>query len=203
MKIISEEEKNEHKNTVLKEGLKGCLIGAAVGVGIMQFLKFRQPLRYARFNNSVRASLIIMPAITVGAFYADDGSVKFDQEKYRSGYLKQKDEEELKMLERMTTSEKIIHNLNENKYKYVVTAWAGSLYGAWKLVSRDKYMTNTQKLVQARVYAQAITVVLLLGTILLSLRDAELKKKQPAPVPEWRRYLEEQERLKQDDTHAH
>lgn len=203
MKIISEEEKNEHKYAVLKEGLKGCAIGAVIGYGLSQLIKYKHPARFASFNASVKASLYVMPAITVGAFMADDGSVKFDEKKYRSDYLKQKDEEALQKFELMTTSEKFIHNLNENKYKYIVSAWAASLYGSWKIVSRDKYMTNAQKIVQARVYAQAITVVLLLGTILLSMRDAELKKKQPVQEPEWKRYLDEQERLKKEEQHAH
>jgi len=52
-------------------------------------------------------------------------------------------------------------------------------------------MTTAQKLVQARVYAQALTVALLLGTLFLSMREAELKKSEPEPIPEWKKYLEE------------
>lgn len=59
-------------------------------------------------------------------------------------------------------------------------------------------MTLAQKAVQARVYAQAITVVLLLGTLLLSMHERELAAKEPAPVPEWKRYLAEQEAAKKN-----
>ncbi|EGW30240.1 uncharacterized protein SPAPADRAFT_63858 [Spathaspora passalidarum NRRL Y-27907] len=198
MKIITEEEKYEHQKHILIEGLKGCAIGAAVGFGIVKYMKTKQPLQYAKFNSSVRAAIYAMPAITIGAFYADQGSVDFDEDKYRSDYLKKQEAAALERYNKLSPSDKFLHKLNENKYSLIISTWAASLYGSWTLVNRDKYMTKAQKIVQARVYAQALTVVLLLGTILLSVHEAELKKKEPAPVPEWKRYLDEQESLKEE-----
>ncbi|RLV92816.1 Respiratory supercomplex factor 2 mitochondrial [Spathaspora sp. JA1] len=198
MKIISEEEKYEHQKHILIEGLKGCAIGAVIGFGMVKYMKIRQPVRFARFNSSIKAAMYAMPAITVGAFYADQGSVNFDEDRYRSDYLKKQESEALERYNKLSTQDKILHKMNENKYSIIVSAWAASLYGSWTLVNRDKFMSKSQKIVQARVYAQAITVVLLLGTILLSMHEAELKKKEPAPVPEWKRYLDEQEALKKE-----
>ncbi|CAK9436409.1 uncharacterized protein LODBEIA_P09670 [Lodderomyces beijingensis] len=195
MKIITQEEKNEHRQYVLMQGLKGCLAGAAVGVGLLQLLRYKRPVKFHQMSISVKAAIFSMPTIGLGAFVADQGSVKFDEQKYRSGYLKQVEDEQQATYDKLSSMDKILHRLNENKYKLVVGAWAASLYGAWTLVNRDRYMTRTQKLVQARVYAQGITVVLLLGTILLSMHEEELKKSQPQPVPEWKKHLQEQGKI--------
>jgi hypothetical protein len=44
------------------------------------------------------------------------------------------------------------------------------------LVRRNPYLTTAQKLVQARVYAQGLTVATLLGSFAVEARDATLKK---------------------------
>lgn len=191
MKILSEEEKSAHSKAVLYEGLKGCVVGLGVSYGLIYTVKKKMPLRYKQFNASIKAAMWAMPTITLGAFYADEGSVKFDEETYRSDYLKKIEQEKLLTYSKLSTSDKIFHQLNDKKYQIIVSSWAASLYGSWKLVNRDPYMTTAQKLVQARVYAQALTVALLLGTLFLSMREAEYKKNQPEPIPEWKKYLEE------------
>ncbi|KAK6199619.1 uncharacterized protein RJT21DRAFT_122014 [Scheffersomyces amazonensis] len=193
MKIISEEEKAAHRQYVLTEGLKGCVIGVGVAYGITRFVKYRYPVRFSQMNASIKAAMWAMPTITIGAFFADEGSLKFDTDTYRAAYLKKIEAAQEAKYNNLSTSERMLEKLNEKKYETIVAAWAASLYGSWKLVDRDPYMTRAQKLVQARVYAQAFTVVLLLGTIVLSVHTAEVKKKSKAPVeqPEWKKYLDE------------
>ncbi|KAI3403999.2 RCF2 [Candida oxycetoniae] len=198
MKLLTEEEKREHSEHVLKEGVKGCIVGAVVGVGLLKFFKYKRPVRYASLSSSIKAAIFAMPTISLGAFYADDGSVKFDEQRYQSDYLKRQELQALENYNKLSTSDKILHQLNENKYKIVVSAWAASLYGSWRIVNKDKYMTKAQKIVQARVYAQAITVVLLLGTLLLSMNEEKIKKTQPEPIPSWKKHLQEQEMAKDD-----
>ncbi|CAH2352374.1 respiratory supercomplex factor 2, mitochondrial [[Candida] railenensis] len=196
MKILSNEEKNAHWNTVLEEGIKGCAVGAVLSIGFAQYVKRRNPVRFAQLSTSVKSAMYAMPTIGMGAFFADEGSVRFDREQYQSDYLKKLEEEKLAKWEKLSLADKCFTKVNDNKYKIILSAWAASLYGSWKYVNRDPIMTATQKAVQARMYAQAFTVILLLGTILLSMHEAELKKAEPAPVPEWKRYLDEQEQLK-------
>lgn len=196
MKILTKEEIEAHKNHVLNENLKGIAVGAVLSVGIMYGVKRRWPSQWARMNTSIKAALFATPTIGVAAFYADDGSLSFDKEKYQGSHLRKMLEEKEQLMAQLTELEKLIHQVNEYKYPLIVGAWAASLWGSWTLVNRDRYMTKAQKIVQARVYAQAISVVLLLGTLLLTIRDNEIKKKQPAPVPEWKKYLDEQEAAK-------
>ncbi|KAG7191563.1 uncharacterized protein KQ657_002955 [Scheffersomyces spartinae] len=201
MKILTEEEKQEHTKRLIVEGLKGTVVGLAVSYGLTFALKKKFPIKYNQMNFSTKTALYVVPTAGIIALYQDDGSVKFEEEKYR-GSLMQKQREELQAKwDKMTTNEKAFHMVNDNKYKIIVGAWAASLYGSWRLVNRDKYMDAAQKAVQARVYAQGITVVLLLSTILLSMYEAKLKKDEPAPIPEWKKYLDEQQALKEAKEH--
>ncbi|KAI5966872.1 uncharacterized protein KGF55_000281 [Candida pseudojiufengensis] len=192
MKIITEEEKNNHRSYIIKEGCKGLLIGGAISAGIFSFLKYKQPARFATFSPSIKAAIFAMPTIALGAFYADQGSWNYDQMIHQGDYQKLEIKKQELKLQNLTTTDKIITKLNEHKYEIIVGAWGASLYGSWVIINRDKYMTTAQKLVQARVVSQFISIILLLATIGLSIRDAEIKKKQPAEKPHWKRVLEEQ-----------
>ncbi|CUM63248.1 uncharacterized protein PRCAT00000819001 [Priceomyces carsonii] len=196
MKILSDEEKNAHWNAVLYEGAKGFGIGLVGSFLLVQGVKRRYPLRFSQFNPSIKTAMWIMPTISLAAFFADQGSVKFDETRYRSDYIQQVQDEQIKKWDNLSLSEKLLLKLDENKYKIIITTWAASLYGSWHIINRDKYMTTAQKAVQARVIAQAITVVLLLGTILLSVHESEMKKLEPAEVPEWKKFLEEEQQRK-------
>lgn len=198
MKILGDEEKNAHWNAVLRQGLVGTAVGLGVSAGIVTWLKRRHLVRWQSFNASLKTATWVMPTVTIGAFFADEGSVKFDEQMHRLDYLNQQENEKLEQWNKLSTSDKIFTKVNDNKYKIIISAWALSLWGSWHFVNKDKYMTTTQKAVQARVYAQAITVVLLLGTVLLSMHEQELKKKQPPPVPEWKKFLDEQEQHKKE-----
>lgn len=192
MKLLEDEERNAHWNTVLYEGAKGTVVGLGLSALLVAGVKRRYPLQWLRFNTSIKAAMWAMPTISAGAFYADDGSVKFDESMHRSDYLKKIEDEKLARWNHLSTGDKAFTMVNDNKYKIIIGAWAASLWGLWTIVNRDRYMTTTQKAVQARVYAQAITVALLLGTLLLSMHERKLKALEPAPVPEWKRYLDQQ-----------
>lgn len=198
MKILTQEEIEDHKNHVLKENLKGLAVGAGVGGLMIAGIRKKWPAQWKSLNTSFKAAIFAMPCITIAAFYADDGSLEYDKEKYQGDYLKRMAEAKQETYSKLSKSEQLIHKVNEHKYPLIIGAWAASLFGCWKLVDRDRYMLKSQKIVQARVYAQAISVVLLLCTLLLSYRDNEIKKKQPPPVPEWKQVLQEQE----DKKHA-
>jgi hypothetical protein len=64
----------------------------------------------------------------------------------------------------------------ENRYPIVTASWVASIGTAFGIVSRDKYLTTAQKLVQARVYAQGLTLAVLLLTALFEVGDANKKR---------------------------
>ncbi|KAI5950898.1 RCF2 [Candida jiufengensis] len=192
MKIITEEEKVNHRNHIIKEGLKGLAIGGAVSAGIFSFFKYRRPARFATFSPSIKAAIFAMPTIAFGAFFADQGSWEYDKMMHQAEYHQSITQKQELQLGQLTTKERILHNLNEHKYKLVIGGWLTTLGVVWKFIDRDPHMTKTQKAVQVRVVAHFVTLLLLIGTILLNMRDAEIKKKLAPEVPHWKRVLEEQ-----------
>ncbi|EGV64365.1 Replication factor C, subunit RFC4 [Yamadazyma tenuis] len=189
MKILGTDEREAHIAHITAEGTKGLFYGSLLSAGLFAYLRTRHPVRFSQFNTSIKTCIFAMPTIATAAFWADQGSVEFDRQMHSSDYQQEQLLEQYKEWQSMSKYDKSIHFLNDNKYKIVLSAWAASLYGSWVLVNRDKIMTTAQKAVQARMYAQGVTVLLLIGTVLLAVKEEEINKKKPAPIPEWQKVL--------------
>ncbi|KAG7807806.1 hypothetical protein KL921_004101 [Ogataea angusta] len=116
------------------------------------------------------ATAIIPPAFTT-AVNAELASTRFDSEMYSSEFQQRKVLEEHRRWAKLSPTEKVVESLSNNKYKIITGLWAASMVGSWMYVNRDPLLTRTQKFVQARMYAQFITVALLLGSIGLSVYE--------------------------------
>lgn len=175
MKLISEEEKRAHNRMVQIGGMKGFLFGTLVSVGIFGFA----PRFYPKIFNlpwSIRTAVFVVPPAFAATVNAELESQAFDYQMYSSESSQRRLLEEHQRWESLTKSEKTIEVLDGNKYKIVSGLWVVSMFGSWHFVNKDHLLTKTQKLVQARMYAQFITVGLLLGTLALSMMEEKVEK---------------------------
>lgn len=53
----------------------------------------------------------------------------------------------------------------ENRYSLVFGSWVASMAGALTIVGRNPYLSGQQKLVQARVYAQGLTMAVVIASL--------------------------------------
>lgn len=70
-----------------------------------------------------------------------------------------------------TSYEKFMHWGKENRYPIIGVSWVTSMAIALGLVGRSPYLSTQQKLVQARVYAQGLTLAVLLATAVFEIGD--------------------------------
>ena len=64
----------------------------------------------------------------------------------------------------------------KERYKIVGASWLASMVAAFAMVNRNKYLTGPQKLVQARVYAQFLTVGVLVASAAFEISDSKHDK---------------------------
>jgi hypothetical protein len=64
----------------------------------------------------------------------------------------------------------------EHRYPIVTASWVASMGIALGLVGKNPYLTRAQKLVQARVYAQGLTLAVLIATAAFEVGDASKGK---------------------------
>jgi hypothetical protein len=133
-----------------------------VSAGIYGFMKRRTTM--AHVGTFAKTFFIMSPMIAAGVTNMEWSSRRFEEERY--GYITDKTahlrDRPLSPLERFRLY------CGENKLKIMFGGWASSLGVALWLTNRDKYLTRSQKLVQARVWAQGFTILLLIGAAFVS-----------------------------------
>ena len=70
------------------------------------------------------------------------------------------------------TSKRIMDFASENRYSIVFGSWVASMGAALGIVGRNPYLTGQQKLVQARVYAQGLTMAVVIASLALEGNDS-------------------------------
>ncbi|VVT57515.1 uncharacterized protein SAPINGB_P005734 [Magnusiomyces paraingens] len=174
MKIASNQEVKEYTNAIYTGFAKGCAVGAVVALGLYQVVKRKQ--FFTTMTATTKTFFALSIPVGFGMTNLEWVSLDFDMHQYGFGEGSEAALEEQKKIENMTSGQKIVYYASENKYKLIAGAWAASMGGSFWWVNRDKYMTKAQKIVQARMYAQSITIVLLLASMLLSVNGPREKK---------------------------
>lgn len=70
-----------------------------------------------------------------------------------------------------TSTQRAMVWAGENRYSIVFGSWVASIAGALGIIGRDKYLTTQQKLVQARVWAQGLTIAVVVASLAFETTD--------------------------------
>lgn len=175
MKLVTEEEKRAHSRTTLVGGLKGLALGTVMSIGIFGLAPKHYP-RIFKLPWSIRTAIFVIPPAFTASVNAELCSNEFDYNMYSSEASQKRILAEHRRWEALTTTQKVVETLSAKKYLIITGLWAASMWGSWVYVNRDPLLTKTQKFVTARMYAQFLTVGLLLGTIALSMYEENMNK---------------------------
>jgi hypothetical protein len=176
MKVISKEEEQEHYSEVIKGGLIGGTVGLALGLGGV-IGAYR---RYAGFRSLTLPfrSFLVTSAGTFGAIItAERYSIAYHKSRDPMNYYQNASQRAAEEARRTEGSGKRLMDWGrENRYTIVLGSWIAAMGLALVMVNRNKFLSTSQKVVQARVYAQGMTLAVLIATAALETADAKSGK---------------------------
>jgi len=105
---------------------------------------------------------------------ADRASAQYDIEHTpeKKRQIEREKEREALYESNKTTLQRAKDWATENRYPLLFGFWVASMAGSWHMVNRNPYLSGSQKLVQARMYAQGGTLAALLGSFAIEGADA-------------------------------
>lgn len=207
MKLLTKEQEQQHYNETLKGGMAGGFGGLALGTaGVVLGAR-----RYAFFRGltlPLRAFLVTSAGTFGGIVSADHWSRAYEKavnpvdQEYQARQKEKRDEANAGK----TFTERAMEYGKKERYKIVGASWVASMFTAFALVNRNPYLSGQQKLVQARVYAQFLTLGVLVASAAFEISDSRNETGRYETVrivdpndPEHKRMIERQQEVPSGD----
>ncbi|KAJ3753785.1 hypothetical protein EV360DRAFT_52849, partial [Lentinula raphanica] len=162
---VTEEQLIGHSKAVRRGAIEGTVAGLAFS-GAVSYYAHRRIPAYRTLPLSLKALgpvILIAPLLSI---QAERRSLEYDESQWTGEGLKILNEKERKKVEEwdaMTPSQKLGDWASRHEYSLIMGSWALSLGIAGAIISRDRYQTPAQKVVQARMWAQGLTIGILIA----------------------------------------
>ncbi|KAL8942543.1 MAG: hypothetical protein Q9216_001587 [Gyalolechia sp. 2 TL-2023] len=171
MKVLTKEEEEAHYRETLKGGIGGGIAGLGLGAAGVWAAAARYPA-FRALTVPLRAFLVTSSGTFAAIISADHYSRAFEktrnpEDQFEDSAARARAEARAQQ----TTYERFMNFGKENRYKIVGGSWIASMALALTIVGRSPYLSTTQKLVQARVYAQSLTIAVLILTAVFEIGD--------------------------------
>jgi hypothetical protein len=152
-------------------GTIGGLLGTAAGaVGVLAASR-----RYPAFRGlslPFRAFLITSGGTFAAIIQADRYSRQFELARHpEKSYTDKQQTLQDELESQKPFSKRAMEWGNKNRYSIVFGSWVASITAAFGIVGRNPYLSGQQKLVQARVYAQGLTLAVVIASLALEAKD--------------------------------
>lgn len=172
MKILTKEEEKAHYSATVKGGLIGGVVGLAAGTGAVWLASKRFPA-FRNMTLPFRTFLAVSTGTFTAIIAADKGGEAYERRAHPEREYRDANKRLQEEIEAQKSAGKRLRDwATEHRYGIVFGSWVASMGIALGLVRRNRYLTGAQKLVQARVYAQGLTVAVLLASFALEGSDA-------------------------------
>lgn len=177
MKLLTKEEEAEHWNATVSGGIYGGVLGTLVGSAAVILAQRRYPT-FRGLTVPFRTFLACSTGTFSAIIAADRASRGYEAENQPERNYQPDEQAQLRaqIEENKPFFQRAKDWGNENRYSIVFGSWVASMGTSWAIVHRNKYLTGAQKLVQARVYAQGLTLAVLLASLAMETNDARKKQ---------------------------
>lgn len=173
MKVISPEEEKAHWHAVLKGGFIGGSLGLSIGLAGVIGASRRYPA-FRGLTVPFRTFLVTSSGTFGSIVNAERWSNDFHKHNNPMNFYKDETERALEAAQAQEgTTQRMISWGRQNRYGIVFVSWLASMGIALGAVGRNKYLSGSQKLVQARMYAQGLTLLVLIATAAFETADAK------------------------------
>lgn len=148
--------------------VRGAMKGSAAGLAASAptaYLLHRSWAPFRGLSLPIKAFFVTSATIMTGIIAADKSGIAYDKEHYTdkgAQLLKRYASQEEKQWDQLSRKDKALTWAKENKFSVVAGSWVASMAGTFSYIQTQP-LSFAQKLVQARVWAQGLTLASLVG----------------------------------------
>jgi len=196
MKILTREEIEAYNNATVRGAAEGAVIGAAIALPGFSLLNRRWGY-YRSLPPSLKLLGIILVVVPGIVIQAERRGLEYDRSQWGGAgkmELDREAEESRAAWEELSAKKKIMKWLVGHQYSIMFSGWLASCAVAGSIIWKNKYQTAPQKIVQVRMWAQGLTIgIVLVAGILTHRNQAEAASKVKSADHSWAAMIEEQQ----------
>ncbi|CAE6426852.1 unnamed protein product [Rhizoctonia solani] len=195
MKLITKQQQEEAAKATMLGLLKGGIVGLGLAIPALHFASKRYPVIRA-IPPVQRGWLMVISTLGVGMTNAElsyEAYLKSQWHGRTADILRKEQEEEEAGIRALSLQGRALHWAKENRFGIIGMSWVTAMAISGGLVfARNRGVPFSQKIVQVRMYAQGVTIAVLLASAGLSaihLADEEAlekSEKNRAPAEAWK-----------------
>lgn len=171
MKFFTENEAQDYYKSILDWGSLGGIVGLSSGT-LVALLLNRYHHSFHSFTPAIKYSLPLYPGFLGVVGGANHASQLFRRHEHpETNYVSESQQIMKEIKHEESSLQRLKEWTYEHRYMLCGGTWATTITSVLLLTRRDHLMTGTQKLVQARVAAQASTILTLLLITAMELHD--------------------------------
>ncbi|OJT08005.1 Respiratory supercomplex factor 2, mitochondrial [Trametes pubescens] len=201
MKFATEEELAGHHSATVRGAIEGVLGGLVLSLPASFYMQ-RNWAYYRALPPHLKALGVIFVVAPCYAIQAERRGVEFDKSTWTGAGKAELDREERVQQSRwemMDAKAKFKEWALQNQYKIIVGSWAASMAVAGVIVMRDRYQSTPQKVVQARMWAQGLTIGVLIAAGVLTQSSRQASHDNRSVDHSWANILAEQEKEEREN----
>ncbi|CAD0084278.1 unnamed protein product, partial [Aureobasidium vineae] len=167
MKLLTPEQETEHYSNVLKGGWGGLIGGTAVSTALLWALG-RRFHAIRNLDPSFHAFLVTGTGgfAEIAIINADRYSRNYEaNHNPDNAYTHSQTLLKQSLLAKQPLSQRAADLVSDNRYRIVLSSWAISMAFALTLVNRNPFLSQSQKLVRARMFAQGSTLAIVVASL--------------------------------------
>ncbi|KAH9179641.1 hypothetical protein EDB89DRAFT_1922352 [Lactarius sanguifluus] len=194
MKVnVTQEELEAFDRATIRGSIEGIAGGLAISLPA-SFAAQRYWPAYRALPLPLKALGVILIVGPTWAIQTERRGVEFDEEHNWKGagrqLLDSAKAREASEWGGLSSSEKISKWVARHQYQVILGSWATSMAVAGTIIMRDRHQSNSQKIVQARMWAQGLTIGILIATGIVTHSQRAEAAKNNTVDHSWRELLE-------------
>ncbi|KAF9450946.1 hypothetical protein P691DRAFT_757733 [Macrolepiota fuliginosa MF-IS2] len=200
MKPLTDKQITDHAAASRRGALEGTLVSGGAALTGSWYLN-RNWAAYRRLPLSLKALGVIIVVAPCLAIQAERRGLEYDRSQWEGESVRVLDErllQEEKKWQALPLKEKIADWGARYQYTIILGGWVASLGLAGAIISRNRYQSYSQKIVQARMWAQGLTIGLLIGAGALTQTRRKEFAKAEQHDHSWADIIDQQERERKE-----
>ncbi|EJD00948.1 uncharacterized protein FOMMEDRAFT_21421 [Fomitiporia mediterranea MF3/22] len=170
MKEPTREQQEEQQRAVITGGVKGFLGGLSVALPLSYILHRRWPY-YRSLQPSLKAFGVILVAVPSFVISAERAGLAYERRRWDDVGAHEIDvikAREHARWQAMSAKDRFSDFARRHPFSLITGTWATSMVGIYAWVSRDPLATPLMKITQTRVWAQGITLGIIITAAVLT-----------------------------------